>query len=261
MGLASLGSGSKGNATLVAVADQLFLVDCGFSVRQTERRLNALNVSPGDIDAIFVSHEHADHITGVSALSNKYQIPVRGSHGTLRKLDDALYREAFESDMPFEFNGVQVNPVVVPHDAREPTQFVFSDGVETIGVLSDLGFVTPHVLAQFGACTHLLIEANHDPQMLQQGSYPPRLKRRVAANYGHLSNAQAYALLGKLARSDLHVLLGHVSEQNNSTTVLQRVFADMRPRLASLEIASQGHGCDWIGTRPMVRQTQFAQVF
>ncbi|MEM7078122.1 MAG: MBL fold metallo-hydrolase [Pseudomonadota bacterium] len=261
MGFASLGSGSKGNGTLVAVGDRLFLVDCGFSVKQTERRLQALNVSPGDINAIFVSHEHADHIGGVASLSNKYQIPVLGSYGTLRRCDDALYREAFDGDVPFVHGGVRVNPVVVPHDARQPTQFVFDDGVENIGVLSDLGCVTPHVIAQFKGCTHLLMEANHDRTMLMQGGYPPRLKRRVAADYGHLSNEQAYALLMRLAHPGLHVLVGHVSEQNNSMSILQEVFADMHGRLACLEFATQEHGFDWIGVRPIVRQTRFAEVF
>ena len=180
MGFASLGSGSKGNGTLVALADQVVLVDCGFTLRQTERRLSALGVGPGDIAAILVSHEHADHISGVTPLSHKYSIPVYASYGTLKKIPDARFAHPFDGDELFTIDGISVNPVRVPHDAREPTQFVLADGMETIGVLSDLGCVTSHVIEQFRACTHLLMEANHDRQMLLQGTYPPHLKRRVA---------------------------------------------------------------------------------
>ncbi len=272
MGFASIGSGSKGNGTLVALAQQIFLVDCGFTLKQVEQRLARLGLSGGDLDAVFVTHEHADHAGGVAALAHKYALPVYGSFGTLRALAAPHPRQAarksaapfkavpFDGDVAFEVGGVQVNPVRVPHDAKEPTQFVFADGRERIGVLSDLGCVTGHVVAQYQGCSHLLLEANHDRTMLLQGSYPPRLKRRVAADYGHLSNAQAAALLQAVAHEDLHVVIGHVSEQNNCSECLQDAFAPLREQVKSLQTATQEGGFSWCGEAPLTRQAGFTEL-
>lgn len=258
MGFASLGSGSKGNGTVVSLAERIFLIDCGFTVRQTEQRLARLGLSAGDIDAIFISHEHADHISGVPGLAHKYGIPVYASYGTLKYDLKGAVTEPFDGDSPFELHGVQVNPVCVPHDAREPTQFVLSDGEESIGVLSDLGCVTTHVIEQYKHLTHALVEANHDRTMLAQGSYPTRLKHRVGADYGHLSNEQAFGLIENIAHTELQVVVGHVSEQNNCVDVLGRALSPLRPTVASLQFATQAEGFDWIGKRPISRQISFA---
>ena len=258
MGFASIGSGSRGNGTVVSVGEKIFLVDCGFTLKQTERRLARLGLSGGDLDAILVSHEHADHISGVAALSHKYNIAVYASYGTLKYDLRGASCQPFDSDMKFEIEGVQVNPVCVPHDAREPTQFVFSDGVETIGVLSDLGCVTHHVVQQYQSCTHLLVESNHDRTMLAQGGYPARLKSRVGADYGHLSNEQAYDLVDRLAHPGLKVVIGHVSEQNNCPDILSETFLPLHNRLDSLSVATQADGFGWIGNQPLTRQISFA---
>ena len=126
MGLASLGSGSRGNGTLVAMAGSVFLVDCGFTLRQTEQRLARLGLSPGDITAVLVSHEHSDHISGVPALAHRYGVPVYASHGTKKNAPNGFQCEAFDGDIPFTLGEVTINPVRVPHDAREPTQFVLA---------------------------------------------------------------------------------------------------------------------------------------
>ena len=272
MGFASLGSGSRGNGTLIALgcnqteesspdvapaAQRLFLVDCGFTLKQTEARLHRLGLSPGDLDAIFVAHEHADHIGGISALAHKYSIDVYASYGTSKYDLKGAVVHPFDGDVGFEVDGIAVNPVRVPHDAKEPTQFVFSDGVETIGVLSDLGCITSHVVEQFTGCTHLLLEANHDPDMLRKGSYPPRLKQRVGADYGHLSNEQAWALLDRVAHQDMNVVLGHISEQNNHPQLIQRIFEAGRSRLNDLAYATQDDGFAWVGARPVARQISF----
>ncbi|MEZ5596478.1 MAG: MBL fold metallo-hydrolase [Pseudomonadales bacterium] len=158
IGLASLGSGSRGNGTLVRLGRSLFLVDCGFTVKQTEARLARLGVRPGEITAILVTHEHSDHASGVAALAHKYAIPVHASYGTLSSGSYSLHGEAFDGDVPFVLRDVSINPVRVPHDAREPTQFVFCrDGVK-VGVLSDLGCVTPHVVEQFSDCALLMLK-------------------------------------------------------------------------------------------------------
>ena len=260
MGIASLGSGSRGNGTLVAIGKAVFLVDCGFNLKQTEQRLARLQLSPGDLTAILVSHEHSDHIAGVTALAHRYQIPVYASFGTLKNGPQEFTCQAFDGDMPFELAGVTVNPVVVPHDAREPTQFVFEQDGKRVGVLSDLGFVTKHVVDQFANCDYLLLEANHDRDMLQRGSYPPALKRRVGGDLGHLSNTQAFELLHRIAHSNLHVVIGHISDQNNDLGVVSALFAQLEPRLGSLHIATQREGQDWIGEPPITRQISFDKV-
>lgn len=269
MGFASLGSGSRGNGTVVALTPTdepdagrtlNFLVDCGFTLKQSEQRLARLGLGGGDLDAILVSHEHSDHIGGVAALAHKYNIDVYGSHGTLKKLGLEFAAIPFDGDTPFSIAGINVNPVCVPHDAREPTQFVFSNGKETVGVLSDLGCVTRHVIEQYQNCSHLLMEANHDPGMLSAGRYPPALKRRVGANYGHLSNEQALAFLDEIKHPDLDVVIGHVSEQNNRTDILERLFAPRRMEVKSLQIATQTAGVDWVGDRPIVRQATFSEL-
>ena len=218
-----------------------------------------ITLSPGDLTAILVSHEHRDHIAGVTALAHRYQIPVYASFGTLKNAPPEFTCQVFDGDMPFELTGVTVNPVVVPHDAREPTQFVFEQDGKRIGVLSDLGFVTKHVVKQFANCDYLLLEANHDHDMLQRGSYPPALKRRVGGDLGHLSNTQAFELLHQIAHSNLHVVIGHVVNKT-MTSVVSALFAQLEPRLASLRIATQQEGQEWIGEPPITRQISFDKV-
>ena len=202
MGFASLGSGSRGNGTVVALGGRNFLIDCGFSLRQTEQRLARLGLRGGDLDAIFVTHEHADHISGVAALAHKYAIDVYGSYGTLKYDLGGARCHPFDGDVAFQVHGVTVNPVRVPHDAREPTQFVMHDGTETIGVLSDLGCVTSHVVEQYRDCTLLLMEANHDRGMLLNGSYPEpaqaacRRRLRASVQYPGAGISRAYRTAG-----------------------------------------------------------------
>ena len=245
MRLASLGSGSKGNATLVQLGDQLLLVDCGFSTRQVTTRLKRLDLAPGDITALLVTHEHSDHMRGVQTLAHKFNIPVYASHGTLKAMDFPFAAQSFDSHESFALGNVQVIPVAVPHDAREPTQFVFvHDGVK-VGVLSDLGHVTPHVIASYKDCDLLLMESNHDLGMLKSGRYPPYLQRRVGGLHGHLNNQQAVELLEAIGHARLRVVIGHVSEANNDVKIIEQSFSAFRSRVASIEIASQTEGIHW----------------
>jgi len=245
MRLASLGSGSKGNATIVQLGDQLFLVDCGFSARQVTTRLARLELAPGDITALLVTHEHSDHMRGVQTLAHKFNIPVYASHGTLKAMDFPLAANGFDSHESFAVGNVQVVPVAVPHDAREPTQFVFvHDGVK-VGVLSDLGHVTPHVIASYKDCDLLLMESNHDLDMLKSGRYPPYLQRRVGGLHGHLNNHQAVELLEAIGHRDLKVVIGHISEANNDLEIIEQAFSSFRSRVASIEFANQSAGVNW----------------
>lgn len=243
--IASLGSGSKGNGTLVQIGGQRLLVDCGFGLRATQNRLQRLGLRPGDLSAILVSHEHSDHVQGVAALAHRFDIPVYASHGTLKAQQGKLYGHAFISDQPFQVAGVEVVPVTVPHDAREPTQFVFTADGTRVGVLSDLGHVTPHVTREFQGLDALLLEANHDRDLLAVGRYPASVKRRVGGNLGHLANEQAAALLADIAHPGLNVLIGHISAQNNRMDLLQALFEPLRAQLASLGYATQEEGHNW----------------
>jgi len=246
IGLASIGSGSRGNGTLVRFGKALFLIDCGFTVKQAETRLARLGVRPGEITAILVTHEHADHASGVPALAHKYAIPVHASYGTLSNRQYSLHGQAFDGDVPFEIEGVAINPVRVPHDAREPTQFVLSRAGVKIGVLSDLGCVTPHVVEQYSGASLLMLEANHDVGRLETGRYPPALKRRIRSDLGHLSNHQSAELLDAVAHDTLDVVIGHVSEENNGAPLLDGVFTPFQARVRSFRIATQSTGMPWV---------------
>ena len=249
MWFASLGSGSKGNATLVRSADTLVMVDCGFSLRETTRRLASLEVEPGQIDAILVTHEHSDHCTGVAALSRRYGIPVHLSHGTAStgRCDGSHQLQCFNSEDSFAIGSLRIKAVTVPHDAVEPCQFLISSGQRTLGILTDLGSVTPHVLDNYRDCHSLLLEFNHDLGMLQAGRYPPVLKRRVGGDWGHLNNLQAARLLRDLggARPG-HLVVAHVSEHNNSRSKAEEALLSVLDSLDGVVWAGQAAGCDWL---------------
>jgi phosphoribosyl 1,2-cyclic phosphodiesterase len=249
-GFASLGSGSRGNGTLVELGGELILVDCGFTLKQSQRRLARLGVAPGDLSAILVTHEHSDHVRGVAALAHRYAIPVFASFGTLKATH--LIGHAFDSHQPFQIGQVTVNPVIVPHDAREPTQFTFEHAGVRVGVVSDLGHVTPYVCEQFAGCHGLFMESNYDPAMLLHGRYPEPVKRRIAGNLGHLSNEQAAGFLATVCHDALQVVVGHVSEQNNHPELLEAAFDGLRERVASLDFATQQDGVDWVAVTERV---------
>lgn len=230
MRIASLGSGSSGNATLIDTGDGIIMIDCGFSTIEVERRLESLGCGLKDIAAILVTHEHSDHLGGVGSISRKQNLPVYLTHGTAQRLADR-YRAAaniIHPDQPFELLGTQVHPVPVPHDAREPVQFVFNNGRVKLGVLTDLGSLTTHILDIYRGCQILLVEANHDLEMLAQGPYPVSLKKRVGGRWGHLNNQQTADFVRMVnTEASIHTLVvGHISKQNNH---LDRVKASLSP--------------------------------
>ena len=243
---ASLGSGSRGTATLIDIGEQLILVDCGFSLKQAEARFARLHVGPGDVRAILITHEHADHVSGVAALSHKYGIPIFASYGTFRALDNQLFGNRIYGGIAFPIGDVLVHPIVVPHDAREPVQFVFEYKQVRIGVISDLGQVTPHVISQYRDCAGLMMESNHDAELLMKGNYPAKLKKRIAGNLGHLSNDQAVFFLDMVKNIDMKVVVGHVSETNNRTDLLEASFEKFRSDVDWLDFATQETGIDWV---------------
>lgn len=254
MRFASLGSGSKGNGTLVATDNALLLIDCGFSAREAESRLHRLGVCASDISAVLVTHEHGDHVRGVGPLARRYGLTVYATPGSFTGMDQGrsgAWQCQCEEILPgqaFEVAGIRCLPVPVPHDARQPCQFVFEHNDRVLGVVTDLGSVTPEVVEGFGDCDGLLLECNHDLDMLVRGPYPPSLKRRVAGQHGHLSNSQAAAMLDQCNIDRLqHLVLMHLSEQNNTPVhARDAVEGVMQQGLDRIRVAGQNSGLGWL---------------
>ena len=241
MRFASLGSGSEGNGLLVEVGSTRVLIDCGFGVRDTVTRLARIGVAAETLTAIVVTHEHTDHIGGVAPFAARFGTPVWLTFGTLSAVAerfaglDRVY--GFDSHDTFAVGGIEIRPFPVPHDAREPVQFVCSDGQWRLGVLTDLGTSTAYVEASLSGCDALVLECNHDLDMLAHGDYPYPLKQRIAGKFGHLDNCAAAGLLAKIDTSRLkHLIAAHLSQHNN------------RPELARAALAASiGCASDWIG--------------
>jgi phosphoribosyl 1,2-cyclic phosphodiesterase len=249
MRFAYLGSGSKGNAALISAGATTILLDCGLGLREAQARLLRLGLEPEDLDAIVVTHEHGDHIAGVGPLATRYDLPVWLTAGSLAGWKDPprhLCHRMNPHD-PFSIGDLHIRPYPVPHDAREPCQHVFSDGAFRIGVLTDAGSVTPHMRRVLSGCDALLMEFNHDVEMLMRGPYAPPLKRRVLGDRGHLSNVQAADLLGSLDCSRLkHLVLTHISETNNTPEHALRAAAEALDCEADwIACAHQQDGLAW----------------
>ena len=250
----SLGSGSSGNATLVQSMGQdacNVLIDCGLGIRQMLQRLEKSGVLPDQLDAIFITHEHGDHTGCVQALSNQYDIPVWMSAGTATAMGyvnaSGLLRTASDGDV-IDLNGLQLCPFTVPHDARQPLQLTCTDGAAKLGVLTDLGHATAHVLDQLQGCHALILECNHDPELLAASLYPPFLKQRIGGHYGHLANSQAADIASAVLHSSLkHVVAAHLSQQNNLPELVKSSLAKALSCSANdIIIASQTDGCPWL---------------
>jgi phosphoribosyl 1,2-cyclic phosphodiesterase len=229
----SLGSGSSGNATVVqgrcGTQTTHLLIDCGLGIRQLDARLGQAGMLAEQIDAIFITHEHADHIGCARQLALRERIPVWMSRGTYSAIGEpdfeGLLRIAGDC-AELAVGALLVRPFTVPHDAREPLQLTCGDGAVRLGVLTDLGHASAHVLEQLDGCASLMLECNHDPALLAASGYPPFLKRRVGGAWGHLANEDAAAIAQALQPRGLkQVMAAHLSEQNNRADIVRRVLA------------------------------------
>lgn len=248
MRLASLGSGSSGNASLVDTGDGFVLVDCGLSARETQNRMSNLDLSLTDICAILVTHEHSDHIAGVSAVASKSGAPIYATRGSSRKLKPSCHIIRAGEEFSISNSEIRIKPIAVPHDAREPVQFTFSSNDIKLGILTDLGSVTPHVVEEFSGCQTLLLESNHCREMLTNGAYPAVLKRRILSPWGHLSNDQTAGLLAQIIESGsapLNLVIGHISKENNSKNRVEDCLGSLVIGIESLVFASQEEVLPW----------------
>jgi len=251
MRFASLGSGSRGNAMVIEAGGTYVLLDCGFGIRDTERRLARLGVLPESLAAILVTHEHSDHIAGVFKFGRRHGIPVWLTHGTLAAAPagrgEMPALSLIDGHSSYALGALQIFPYPVPHDAREPVQYVIGDGARRLGVLTDAGSLTPHLVTMLDACDALVLECNHDAELLASSGYPASLKRRIAGRLGHLDNAGAAALLHRIDVSRLqHIVAAHLSEQNNRPQLAVSALADALGCAPEwIGVADQETGFDW----------------
>ncbi|HKO88951.1 MAG TPA: MBL fold metallo-hydrolase [Burkholderiales bacterium] len=251
MRFASLGSGSEGNALIVEAGNTRLMLDCGMPVRETERRLARLGLAPEDLAGIVVTHEHSDHIDGVLPFARRHRLKTWMTWGSLRgAIGDALPEAeviVIDSHETFAVGDLEVCPYPVPHDAREPVQYVFSDGAMRLGVLTDAGASTRHIEAMLNGCDALVLECNHDEAMLANGPYPAFLKERIGGPFGHLANHVAAQILAKIDCSRLkHLVAAHLSLRNNRPELARNALAGALGCASDwIQVADQNEGFAW----------------
>ena len=243
-----LASGSRGNATYISDGRTAILIDAGLSGVEIQRRMARKGLDPGSLDAILVSHEHADHIHGVGVLSRRFGLTVYINDGTRQASGKALGKLSglfpFSCGHTFTIGSLAVHPFSISHDAEDPAGFTISCNGAKVGVATDLGIATGVVKTHLQACDILILEANHDPQMLIDGPYPWPLKQRIRGRSGHLSNDDTALLLDVLQHDRLaHVILAHLSEENNTPEkARQAVRSALNGSGTEIHVASQTTG-------------------
>ena len=253
MRFASLASGSSGNCLVAEACGTVALIDCGLALTEAERRLARLGLEPSQVRAILVTHEHGDHACGAFEFAAAHRITLYLTHGTLAAMKaegkalDGVPIVIVNGRQSFFVDGIQVMPFTVPHDAREPVQYVLSDGASKLGVITDVGVSTAHVEKMLSALDALVLECNYDRDLLWNGSYPRWLKERIAGPFGHLDNRESERLLGALDRSRLkHVIGAHLSRENNRPELARAALARaMGCEESWISLATQDDGFGW----------------
>jgi phosphoribosyl 1,2-cyclic phosphodiesterase len=248
---ASIGSGSEGNGLVVESGGTRVLIDCGCGLRDTSARLARLGLEPSSLTAILVTHEHSDHVGGVPGFAARHGIPVWATFGTLavvsERFEGMTHVYGFDSHDRFAIDALEIEPIPVPHDAREPVQYVVGDGAHRVGVLTDLGVSTPHVEASLSGCDALVLETNHDLDLLAASDYPFPLKQRIAGRFGHLCNEASAQILSRIDTTKLqHVIAAHLSRQNNTPDKARNALAGALGCSSEwIGLADQATGFDW----------------
>ncbi|HOB66552.1 MBL fold metallo-hydrolase [Ottowia sp.] len=250
----SLASGSSGNATLVEACDGLhhtrMLVDCGLGLRQLQAALAAEGLGLQDLDGVFITHEHGDHVGCSPTLLARHGVPLWTSAGTAQAMglaDGTPGVHRVRDGQVFAVRGIEIHPFTVPHDAREPLQLRCSDGNRWLGMMTDIGHVSAYALASLAGMHALVLESNHDVDLLARSAYPDFLKRRVGGQHGHLSNVQAAAALAALRHDRLNtVVAAHLSERNNRPDLVSRAFATVLNCADEDILLTARRGRDWL---------------
>jgi len=226
--ISSINSGSNGNCYYVGNEEEAVLVDAGISCREIKKRMTRLGLSLEKVRAVFVSHEHSDHIRGIETLTRKYQVPVYITPETLKYaglfIDKALVK-SFKANKPVSIGQLKVHPFPKHHDASDPFSFLISSDDVQVGVFTDIGTPCENVIRNFQQCHAAFLEANYDEKMLEEGGYPYYLKQRIRGDKGHLSNKQALELFLAHRPSFMsHLLLSHLSQNNNCPSIVAELF-------------------------------------
>ncbi|MHB1183902.1 MAG: MBL fold metallo-hydrolase [Desulfobulbia bacterium] len=254
-----LGSGSKGNATFVESGQTRLLIDAGFSGKEIEHRLTGIGVGAETLSGILITHEHTDHIKGAAILSRRFRLPVFINEATLAAagtvLDKLSQCQPFVTGETFVFQDFQIHPYAISHDTADPVGFLLNNGRALMGYCTDTGVVSKLMHHRLSNCHGLVLECNHDPELLRNGPYPPSLQQRVRGKSGHLANEDAAGFLSDILHDGLeHVVLSHLSETNNRPHLAENAMNAM------LEALRQQRGACPVPVISLAHQDRVGEV-
>ena len=242
---ASLGSGSEGNSFLIKTDKTIFMVDCGFNYKETENRLSELGLTFSDINHILITHEHEDHMRAIKMIIKKEKIQISCSYGTAKKIGIVDEVNIINPGEILVDNDLQVEVVPVPHDAREPCHYVFKKDTLKIGIITDFGSLTPKIIESYSNLNYLVVEANHDANLLMKSSYPTSLKNRIFGKLGHANNDLTFDLISQIKKDKLKkIIFCHLSKQNNQKEIIKHTVKEYFDKF-QCEFISQENIFNW----------------